>query len=66
MVEKIFEVIRAASARAIPMLLVEQNARLALEAAHRAYVLDSGSVTLSGKADELLHDPKVREAYLGE
>ncbi len=66
MVEKIFEVIRAASARAIPILLVEQNARLALEAAHRAYVLDSGSVTLSGKADELLHDPKVREAYLGE
>jgi branched-chain amino acid transport system ATP-binding protein len=66
MVEKIFDVIRAASARAIPILLVEQNARLALEAAHRAYVLDSGAITLSGRADELLHDPKVREAYLGE
>ena len=66
MVEKIFEVIRAASARAIPILLVEQNARLALEAADRAYVLDSGSISLSGNAADLLHDPKVREAYLGE
>jgi branched-chain amino acid transport system ATP-binding protein len=66
MVEKVFEVIRAASERAIPILLVEQNARLALEAAHRAYVLDSGTITLSGTAGELLHDPRVREAYLGE
>jgi branched-chain amino acid transport system ATP-binding protein len=66
MVEKIFEVIRAASARGIPMLLVEQNARLALESAHRAYVLDSGSISLQGTGSELLHDPKVREAYLGE
>ena len=66
MVEKIFEVIRAASARAMPILLVEQNARLALEAAHRAYVLDSGNIVLSGTGTELLHDPKVREAYLGE
>ncbi len=66
MVERIFDVIRAASARGIPILLVEQNARLALEAADRAYVLDSGSITLQGAADELLHDPKVREAYLGE
>jgi branched-chain amino acid transport system ATP-binding protein len=66
MVEKIFDVIRAASARGIPILLVEQNALLALEAADRAYVLDSGTITLSGRAEELLHDPKVREAYLGE
>jgi branched-chain amino acid transport system ATP-binding protein len=66
MVEKIFEVIRAASARAMPIVLVEQNARLALEAAHRGYVLDSGTITLSGTGSELLHDPKVREAYLGE
>jgi len=66
MVEKIFEVIRAASARGIPILLVEQNARLALEAAHRGYVLDTGTVTLAGPADTLLHDPRVREAYLGE
>jgi len=66
MVEKIFDVIRAASRRGIPILLVEQNALLALEAADRAYVLDSGTISLNGKADDLLHDPKVREAYLGE
>jgi branched-chain amino acid transport system ATP-binding protein len=66
MVEKIFEVVRDVSAQKIPILLVEQNARLALEAAHRAYVMDSGSITLAGDARELLHDPKVREAYLGE
>jgi branched-chain amino acid transport system ATP-binding protein len=66
MVDKIFEVIRAASARRIPILLVEQNARLALEAADRAYVIDSGLITLGGPASQMLHDPKVREAYLGE
>jgi branched-chain amino acid transport system ATP-binding protein len=66
MVEKIFEVVRDVSAQKIPILLVEQNARLALEAAHRAYVMDSGLITLAGEARELLHDPKVREAYLGE
>jgi branched-chain amino acid transport system ATP-binding protein len=66
MVEKIFEVIRAVAARKVPMLLVEQNARLALEAAQRAYVMDSGVVTLNGDAHELLSDPKVRAAYLGE
>jgi branched-chain amino acid transport system ATP-binding protein len=48
------------------MLLVEQNARLALEASRRAYVLESGLVTLSGEASTLLHDPQVRQAYLGE
>jgi branched-chain amino acid transport system ATP-binding protein len=66
MVEKIFEVVRTVSAQKIPILLVEQNARLALEAAHRGYVMDSGSITLSGDAKKLLNDPKVREAYLGE
>jgi branched-chain amino acid transport system ATP-binding protein len=66
MVEKIFEVVRSVSARGIPMLLVEQNARLALESAHRAYVMDSGLITLSGDAAQMLSDPKVREAYLGE
>ena len=66
MVEKVFEVIRSVAARKVPMLLVEQNARLALEAANRAYVMDSGLVTLSGDAKTLLDDPKVREAYLGE
>jgi len=66
MVEKIFDVVRSVSAQKIPILLVEQNARLALEAAHRAYVMDSGLITLSGNASEMLHDPKVRAAYLGE
>ena len=66
MVEKVFEVIGAVAAQKIPMLLVEQNARLALEAANRAYVMESGLITLAGRADDLLHDPKVREAYLGE
>ncbi len=66
MVEKVFEVIRTVAARKVPMLLVEQNARLALEAAHRAYVMESGLITLSGDAHDLLTDPKVREAYLGE
>jgi branched-chain amino acid transport system ATP-binding protein len=66
MVEKVFEVIRSVAKRKVPMLLVEQNARLALEAAHRAYVMESGLITLSGDARTLLDDPKVREAYLGE
>jgi branched-chain amino acid transport system ATP-binding protein len=66
MVDKVFEVIRSVSQRKVPMLLVEQNARLALEAADRGYVMESGVVTLSGEARSLLNDPKVREAYLGE
>jgi branched-chain amino acid transport system ATP-binding protein len=66
MVDKVFEVIRSVSQRKVPMLLVEQNARLALEAADRGYVMESGVVTLSGDARSLLDDPKVREAYLGE
>ena len=66
MVEKIFDVVREVSAQKIPIQLVEQNARLALEAAHRAYVMDSGLITLSGNAKDMLHDPKVRAAYLGE
>ena len=66
MVEKVFDVIRSVAERKVPMLLVEQNARLALEAAHRGYVMESGLITLSGEAKSLLNDPKVREAYLGE
>ncbi|WP_296949047.1 ABC transporter ATP-binding protein [uncultured Massilia sp.] len=66
MVEKIFEVIRDVSAQGITVLLVEQNARLALQAAHRAYVMESGAITMSGAAQELLHDPRVQAAYLGE
>jgi branched-chain amino acid transport system ATP-binding protein len=66
MVEKIFEVIRDVSSQGITILLVEQNARLALQAAHRAYVMESGAVTMSGKAADMLHDPRVQAAYLGE
>ena len=66
LVERIFSVIREVSERGIAILLVEQNARLALEIAHRGYVMDSGQVSFSGAASELLHDPRVREAYLGE
>ncbi|MCG2582766.1 ABC transporter ATP-binding protein [Massilia sp. TS11] len=66
MVEKIFEVIRDVSKQGITILLVEQNAKLALEAAHRGYVMDSGAITMSGVASELLHDPRVKAAYLGE
>jgi branched-chain amino acid transport system ATP-binding protein len=66
MVEKIFEVIRLVAAEGVTMLLVEQNARLALEASRRAYVLESGLVTLSGESAALLGDPQVRQAYLGE
>ncbi|MFC5428236.1 ATP-binding cassette domain-containing protein, partial [Paraburkholderia denitrificans] len=66
MVEKIFEVVRTISQEGITVLLVEQNARLALQAAHRGYVMDSGLVTMEGDAKQMLDDPKVRAAYLGE
>ena len=66
MVEKIFEVVRLIASEGVTMLLVEQNARLALEVSRRGYVLESGAVTLSGDSAELLHNPRVREAYLGE
>ncbi|HEV3017752.1 MAG TPA: ABC transporter ATP-binding protein [Burkholderiaceae bacterium] len=66
LVERIFDVIREVSEGGISILLVEQNARLALEIAHRGYVMDSGQLSLSGPAASLLHDARVREAYLGE
>jgi len=66
MVEKIFEVIRNVSAQGVTILLVEQNAKLALQAAHRGYVMDSGIITIQGEARALLDDPKVQAAYLGE
>jgi branched-chain amino acid transport system ATP-binding protein len=66
MVEKIFEVVRTISQQGVTILLVEQNARLALQAAHRGYVMDSGLVTIDGDASRLLEDSRVREAYLGE
>ncbi|SAL80889.1 ABC transporter-like protein [Caballeronia choica] len=66
MVEKIFEVVREISSEGLTVLLVEQNARLALQAANRGYVMDSGLVTMTGDAKTMLDDPKVRAAYLGE
>ena len=66
MVARIFEVIREIAARGVTILLVEQNARLALELAHRGYVMESGLIALSGKSAELLDDRRVKEAYLGE
>ncbi len=66
MVEKIFEVIRDVHKQGITILLVEQNAKLALEAANRGYVMDSGSIIMTGNADDMLHDPRVKAAYLGE
>lgn len=65
MVAKIFETIRDISAQGVSILLVEQNAKLALEAAQRGYVLESGAITLSGKASELLGSEAVQRAYLG-
>ena len=66
MVEKIFEVVRNVSAQGVTILLVEQNAKLALQAAHRGYVMDSGLVTMTGNAKDMLDDPRVKAAYLGE
>src|SRR5471032_2039414 len=60
MVEQIFKVVREISAEGMTVLLVEQNARLALQASNRAYVLDSGLVTMSGDARKLLDDPEVQ------
>ncbi len=66
MVQKIFEVIRTVAAEGVTILLIEQNAKLALETSQRGYVMESGEITLTDEASVLLHDPKVREAYLGE
>ncbi|WP_426339333.1 ABC transporter ATP-binding protein [Pseudoduganella sp. S-14] len=66
MVEKIFEVIRDVHKQGITILLVEQNAKLALQAANRGYVMESGALTMTGNAQDMLHDPRVKAAYLGE
>ena len=66
MVEKIFDVVRTIASEGVTLLLVEQNARLALEISRRGYVLEGGLVTLTGEGRTLLHDPRIREAYLGE
>jgi len=66
MVDKIFEVVETISKQGVTILLVEQNAKRALGLADRGYVMDSGQIAMTGAADELLHDPRVRAAYLGE
>jgi branched-chain amino acid transport system ATP-binding protein len=66
LVKAIFDTIREINARGVTVLLVEQNARAALKVAHRGYVLETGRVVLSGQAEELLQDERVRKAYLGE
>lgn len=65
-VEKILDVIHGIARSGVAVLLVEQNAHLALEISERAYVMENGAITLSGTGTQLLHDPKVREAYLGD
>jgi branched-chain amino acid transport system ATP-binding protein len=66
LVEKIFEIIIEINKAGTTIMLVEQNAALALSIAHRAYVLETGEVVLSGDARELAENPEVRKAYLGE
>ena len=66
MVDKIFEVIQEVASMGVTLLLVEQNASRALKIAQRAYVMESGQISMQGEAKTLLHDPKVRAAYLGE
>ena len=65
LVEQIFDIIRELNKQGTTILLVEQNAQAALQVAHRAYVLETGKITISGDAKELLRDPRVIEAYLG-
>jgi branched-chain amino acid transport system ATP-binding protein len=66
MVDKIFEVVREVYAQGVTVLLVEQNASRALQLADRGYVMESGVITMAGEAKQMLRDPKVRAAYLGE
>jgi len=65
LVEQIFEIIREINEQGVSILLVEQNAQMALSIADRGYVLETGRVTLEGSAQELLENPQVIEAYLG-
>ena len=66
MVDKVFEVVQDVSSQGVTVLLVEQNASRALGIANRGYVMESGLITMSGEAKQMLHDPQVRAAYLGE
>ena len=66
LVKEIFDIIREVNAQGITILLVEQNARMALSISHRAYVLETGTITIQGDAKDLLNDPRVKKAYLGQ
>jgi branched-chain amino acid transport system ATP-binding protein len=66
MVMKIFELVHDIATQGVTILLVEQNARAALDLAQRGYVMESGAIALEGEARALLDNPRVREAYLGE
>jgi branched-chain amino acid transport system ATP-binding protein len=65
-VVQIFDVIRDLNKQGVSVLLVEQNARMALKIAHRGYVMETGRITMTDRADVLLNDPRIRAAYLGE
>jgi branched-chain amino acid transport system ATP-binding protein len=65
-VVQIFDIVKDLNKEGVSVLLVEQNARMALKVAHRGYVLETGRITFTDRADVLLHDPRIREAYLGE
>jgi branched-chain amino acid transport system ATP-binding protein len=65
LVEQIFDIIREMNAAGTTILLVEQNAQMALSVANRAYVMETGRITMEGDADDLMHDDNVRKAYLG-
>ena len=66
LVKEIFAIIREVNKQGITILLVEQNAKMALAISDRAYVLETGTITLSGDAQELLNDTRVKKAYLGQ
>lgn len=66
MVQRIFDTVRTVAAEGVTVLLVEQNAKLALECSTRGYVMESGTITLSDSGAKLLENPQVRQAYLGE
>jgi branched-chain amino acid transport system ATP-binding protein len=66
MVENIFDVIRTVSSQGVTILLVEQNAKLALEVSHRGYVMEGGEIVIADQAENLLHNAEVQKAYLGE
>lgn len=65
-VEQIFKIIQQINAQGTTILLVEQNAHLALQLTHRGYVMETGEITIEGTSEELLNDERVRQAYLGE